>query len=133
MQVNKNDRLWMLAGFVLLVWLLIYGVYEAYKSTSNDSLVKISLKTIIPDASVVKVAGSFNNWQEQCCLMRTSRPNEWAIELTLKPGVYEYMFIVDGEQHMPQQSAGNLHDGLGGRNSVIYVNRTVVKQGGGNV
>lgn len=49
-----------------------------------------------PDAQSVFLAGTFNDWDPAGTPMRRTSSGEWAVELTLAPGRYEYKFIVDG-------------------------------------
>ena len=134
MEKQRNDRFWMLAGLILLVSIFIFSLLQAYKLYQSDhaDLVKVSLKFNIDNANEVRIAGSFNNWQARCCLEKVGS-NEWSIQLQLVPGVYEYVLVVDGEHWVPKQVLGKLKDGLGGQNGVLYVNKTTVRQGGGNV
>ena len=135
MELHRSDKIWTLAGLFLLVGVFVYSLTEGYKIRRDDSnsLVNITLKANIANAHEVKIAGSFNNWQARCCLEKSAASDEWSIQLQLLPGVYEYVFIVDGEHWLPSRQDGKLKDGLGGRNAVLYVNKTLVKQGGGNV
>ncbi len=134
METQRSDKIWMIGGLILLVGICIYSLFEAYKikQASVEQPVRIILKAKITNAQQVKIAGSFNNWQARCCLEKVAGTDEWKIQLQLNPGVYEYVFIVDGEHWVPETANGKLQDGLGGSNGVLYVNRTVVKLGGGN-
>jgi 1,4-alpha-glucan branching enzyme len=44
----------------------------------------------------VFVAGTFNDWNPSAQAMMKSPNGEWAAELRLAPGRYEYKFFVDG-------------------------------------
>ena len=70
------------------------------------------------DASNVRLAGSFTNWQPQYELGRTG-PGMWAITVPLVPGVHDYAFVVDGEHWMADPYAQAVDDGFGGTNSRI--------------
>ena len=135
METQRNDNIWMLSGLLLLVGVFVFSLVQAdkLKQGNEDELVSFTLKANIAKAHEVKIAGSFNNWQAKCCLEKSTDSDAWTIQLQLPPGVYEYVFIVDGEHWVPSNANGKLKDGLGGRNAVLYVNKTVVKQGGGNV
>ncbi len=75
-----------------------------------------------PGASQVYVAGSFNNWQKkQVQLSRASEQGVWVGTLILKPGVYEYMFVVDGEWVADQLARRFMEDGFGRKNALLYV------------
>lgn len=51
------------------------------------------------DAKAVFLAGTFNNWDPAATPMQPTSDNEWAVEMDLAPGRYEYKFVVDGEWH----------------------------------
>ncbi|HEY5617268.1 MAG TPA: glycogen-binding domain-containing protein [Vicinamibacterales bacterium] len=70
------------------------------------------------DASNVRLAGSFTNWQPQYELRRTG-PGMWTITIPLSPGVHDYAFVVDGERWLPDPYAQAVDDGFGGTNSRI--------------
>ena len=135
MNIQSREGFWSISGMLILMSIILISFYEAYKIKQSDhvDLVQITLKARLENASEVKIAGSFNNWQARCCLQKSAVDNEWSIQLSLRPGVYEYMLIVDGEYRTPVDGTGRVKDGLGGSNGVFYVNKTVVKQGGGNV
>ena len=71
----------------------------------------------------VKVAGNFNNWSasERYRLIKED-DGKWTLHLPLKPGKYQYKFIVDGQWREdpsnPQQEIGE----FGQKNSVLEVN-----------
>ncbi len=48
-----------------------------------------------PDARVVALAGTFNNWN-QSQLLFAREGDGWVCRIDLAPGKYEYKFIVDG-------------------------------------
>lgn len=70
------------------------------------------------DASNVRLAGSFTNWQPQYELHQTA-PGIWTITLPLPPGVHDYAFIVNGQRWVADPYAPAVDDGFGGTNSRI--------------
>jgi 1,4-alpha-glucan branching enzyme len=71
-----------------------------------------------PDASSVRLAGSFTDWQPRYELHETA-PGIWTVTLPLSLGVHDYGFIVDGRQWVPDPYAQQVDDGFGGTNSRI--------------
>jgi AMP-activated protein kinase-like protein len=71
-------------------------------------------------ASNVKLAGSFTQWQPQYELHQTS-PGIWAITLPLPLGVHDYAFVVDGQRWVADPYAQAVDDGFGGTNSRIAI------------
>lgn len=71
----------------------------------------------------VNIAGSFNNWSMTVDpLYDREGSGMWTIVLPLPPGKYEYKFIIDGEEWLPDPAnPTTTDDGFGGYNSVISV------------
>jgi 5'-AMP-activated protein kinase regulatory beta subunit len=71
----------------------------------------------------VEVEGSFDNWQSRQTLHRSGN-REFAIVMSLRPGVYQYKFIVDGQwKYAPDQPA--MYDEMGNVNNVLEVQEYV--------
>ena len=73
-----------------------------------------------PDAAVVAVAGSFNNWS-QSQLIFAREGDEWVCRLDLNPGVYTYKFIVDGNWLLDPANPATQEDEAGNVNNVLEV------------
>jgi hypothetical protein len=74
------------------------------------------------DASVVAVAGSFNNWnQSQFIFGREG--DEWVCRIDLDPGVYQYKFILDGDWLLDPSNPDTVEDEAGNVNNVLEVRR----------
>ena len=56
---------------------------------------KVQFEFPSPEATEVYLVGEFNNWDTQANLMKKDRNGLWKTMLTLKPGRYEYRFLVD--------------------------------------
>jgi hypothetical protein len=71
----------------------------------------------------VTIAGSFNNWSMTADpLYDREGTGMWSIILPLPPGKYEYKFIIDGKEWIPDPAnPTTTDDGFGGHNSVITV------------
>ncbi len=71
----------------------------------------------------VNIAGTFNNWSMTADpLYDRDGSGMWAIVLPLPPGKYEYKFIIDSEEWIPDPAnPTTTDDGFGGYNSVISV------------
>jgi 1,4-alpha-glucan branching enzyme len=74
-----------------------------------------------PTAISVCVAGSFNEWHPQLTEMLRGEEGRWTKEVALAPGVYEYLFVVDGEWTPDPAALASTANPYGGRNSVIMV------------
>lgn len=74
-----------------------------------------------PMASRVFLAGSFNDWNPESAALTQVTAGNWRLELSLPPGRYEYLFVVDGKwvaDPLAQDSCPNPHGGI---NSVVQV------------
>ena len=77
-----------------------------------------------PDARQVSLAGSFNRWDPAAHLMTgPDRNGNWNLEIPLAPGRYEYLYLINGAEWVPDPAAPSADDGFGGRNSVLDVPR----------
>jgi hypothetical protein len=73
-----------------------------------------------PEASTVTLAGSFNGWKPTYEL-REAAPGVWTALVPLDPGVYDYTFVVDGKQWVPDPYAPQVDDSFGGTNSRLFL------------
>jgi 1,4-alpha-glucan branching enzyme len=73
------------------------------------------------DAKVVQVAGTFNDWRPEATPLEHTGSGDWAVRLTLKSGLYEYHFVVDGVWTDDPQAEQSVANPFGGLNSVLKV------------
>jgi len=75
-----------------------------------------------PNAQSVSVAGDFNGWNPGHTTLERSDGGIWTVTLPLKPGRYEYMFVIDGTQWIADPLAPeDAGDGFGAKNAVLDV------------
>jgi 1,4-alpha-glucan branching enzyme len=68
------------------------------------------------------VSGDFNKWQVDADVMSRQDGGVWTIDIKLKPGVYSYMFVVDGKAWVTDPDAETYEDdGYGNKNAVMRV------------
>lgn len=71
-----------------------------------------------PQAKVVALAGTFNNWNQSATLC--GRENDaWVCRIDLAPGRYAYKFVIDGNWITDPANAQTEDDGRGNVNSVL--------------
>jgi CubicO group peptidase (beta-lactamase class C family) len=73
-----------------------------------------------PKATIVALAGSFNNWQQTQTLC-ARQGEEWVCRIDLSPGKSIYKFVVDGDWILDPGNPQTENDGNGNVNSVIIV------------
>lgn len=89
---------------------------------SPASGVTVWLTFYAPKAKEVAVAGDFNKWKIDNKILRKQSNGNWVAEMRLKPGVYNYMFVVDGKKWKADPNAALYHDdGFGNKNSVLRI------------
>lgn len=71
----------------------------------------------------VSVAGQFNNWNKDANpLQKGPDGKTWSATVRLRPGVYQYKFVKNGEQWIVDpQAVRNVDDGNGNTNSLLVV------------
>jgi hypothetical protein len=87
-----------------------------------EGAVIVRLSFYAPEARQVAVAGDFNKWTVNSDLMERRNGGLWSIDLTLRPGRYSYMFVLDGGIWVTDPGAESYQDdGFGSRNAVMRV------------
>jgi len=103
---------------IVIILISAASAFGAVKIT--DSGVVFSLDA--PDAKKVYLAGDFNDWSTDADPLKESDVSGfWEITLKLKPGTYEYKFIVDGNWVIDPDNPETSPDPYGGENSIITV------------
>jgi|HubBroStandDraft_2_1064218.scaffolds.fasta_scaffold385552_2 hypothetical protein len=82
---------------------------------------EVTLTFCAPEARVMQVAGTFNDWRPEASPLEHTASGEWAARLMLKSGRYEYRFVVDGEWSDDLQATQSATNPYGGLNSVLKV------------
>jgi hypothetical protein len=87
-----------------------------------EAVVWVQFVVEAPEARSVAVAGDFTRWSPDGTLEDPDGDGVWTGRLPLRPGVHEYMFVVDGERWITDPRADRwVDDGFGNRNAVIAV------------
>ncbi len=76
---------------------------------------------VAPKASKVALTGSFNSWSKSGTPLKKDKNGAWKTDLSLKPGKYEYKFIVDGQWWTDPANRNIVRNPLGSENSVIEI------------
>ena len=94
---------------------------ETPTPVSAPSLVRVNFTFHAPDATRVTLAGDFNNWSTDGLALKRQGEGLWQASLPLKPGRYQYKFIVDGAwAHDPKATESRANE-FGTLNSVVVV------------
>lgn len=88
----------------------------------QEPTVFVRLVLLQPDAQSVSVAGDFNGWNPSQTPLERSDGGMWTATISLKPGRYQYMFVIDGKRWIVDPLASEeATDGFGSRNAVLDV------------
>ncbi|MFN6992408.1 MAG: glycoside hydrolase family 13, partial [Fervidobacterium sp.] len=103
---------------VLIMLVLIISILSFSSVTYKDGKVVFTFKTDI-NANVVYLAGSFNNWSPTSWPMKLV-DGVWTYEVELKPGSYQYKYVIDGKNWKEDPEApAFVDDGFGGKNGAF--------------
>lgn len=87
----------------------------------NGQAIHVQFMLNAPDASSVAISGDFTDWSA-VGLNDSDGDGVWTARIPVKPGVHEYMFLIDGTQWITDPNAERYEeDGYGHRNAVLAV------------
>ncbi len=89
------------------------------QKTTAEKRIEVSLKR--PEARSAAVAGSFNNWDPATTPMQRAGDGTWKAAISLRPGRYEYRFVVDGQWMADPNAKESVGNPYGSTNSVLVV------------
>jgi 1,4-alpha-glucan branching enzyme len=69
----------------------------------------------------VYLAGNFNNWKASANVMKKDKKGIWKAVLSLRPGRYEYRFLVDGNWENDPACCDCVPNEFGSQNCVRIV------------
>ena len=78
-------------------------------------------KLYAPQAKRVSLVGDFNNWDTSALSAKKDSRGNWAVEIKLKPGKYQYKFFVDGSWVNDPRCSTYVTNSFGSQNSVVEV------------
>lgn len=97
-----------------------------YNQLRNEKAVTIKSDSVtfnlfgFTEANQVILSGSFNNWSTHQIKMNKTNLG-WSITIPLKPGYYQYKYIIDGEWRADPSNLLSTDDLQGGVNSELYI------------
>jgi len=84
-----------------------------------EALKRVNFRLSAPEAQNVFLAGDFNGWDVHSHPLKKDSKGTWKISIDLKPGRYEYRFIVDGVWQNDPNCATFAPNPLGSENCVL--------------
>jgi 1,4-alpha-glucan branching enzyme len=94
---------------------------EAKARISTPATVNVRFEFTSAAAGKVCLAGSFNDWSVETTTMDRLGNGQWVKCLPLRPGRYEYRFVLDGKWGDDPQASGFVPNPHGGVNAVVRV------------
>jgi pyruvate/2-oxoglutarate dehydrogenase complex dihydrolipoamide acyltransferase (E2) component len=82
---------------------------------------QVAFEHFSPDAGEIFLVGSFNNWDLTATPLKKGPGGRWTTKLVLKPGHYEYRFVVDGRWQDDPTAARFVANPFGELNCIIEV------------
>jgi len=82
---------------------------------------KVPFEFLAPEAQEVYLAGDFNNWDINANPMKKDKKGLWKTTVSLKPGRYEYRFLVDGNWENDPSCCDCVPNEFGSQNCVRIV------------
>lgn len=73
----------------------------------------------------ISLVGEFNDWSADSTSMMEVSPGVWTVSLRLRPGVYEYQYILNGKQRVTDPTMPQTSSDFGSPNSVVTVSPKV--------
>ena len=83
--------------------------------------VRVGFNLFEPTAKRVALCSDFNGWSSETTAMNRVGEGRWSVTVDLKPGRYQYKFLVDGEWRPDPEARENLVNQFGTLNSVIEI------------
>lgn len=126
----RNVRISPLAGLAAaaaLAFFLVWPLSEPAApngpaATSAAATVYVEFRVEVLGARSVAVAGDFTEWSPRYELQDPDGDGVWTGRVPVRPGVHEYMFVVDGSDWVTDPDAERYaDDGFGNRNAVMVV------------
>jgi Glycogen recognition site of AMP-activated protein kinase len=110
-----------LAGALAVVLVISASLMQGARSTAAvPSRVIVQFRLADTAAREISLVGDFNGWRPEHRLHRVAG-GVWTVDVALAPGVYHYVFVVDGKVLRLDPLAPSVTDGFGGASSRVAV------------
>lgn len=97
--------------------------YHILLKRSNKEEVTITFDPKGKNYSSVKLKGEMNNWNPNEAVFERNG-DVWENSMLVNKGVYQYVFVVDGEEMPDPDNMESVSNGMGGTNSILRVGDT---------
>ena len=99
------------------------GAGTTIAAAAGETVVYVQFVLEAPGATSVAVSGDFNEWDRTLHRLEdVDGDGVWAGRIAIRPGIHEYMFVIDGEEWVTDPRAERYSDdGFGNRNALLAV------------
>lgn len=104
--------------------MVVVGVLSTAGSDDaiSESRVYVQFVVDAPAAETVHLVGDFTEWRPTVELEDADGDGVWSGRVPLRPGVHEYMFVIDGADWVTDPNAASYQDdGFGQQNAIVAV------------
>jgi Glycogen recognition site of AMP-activated protein kinase len=110
-----------MAGALAVVLVISASLMQgARPMAAGASRVIVQFRLADTAAREVALVGDFNSWRPEHRLHQVAG-GVWSVDVALAPGVYHYVFVVDGKVMRLDPLAPRVTDGFGGASSRVAV------------
>jgi hypothetical protein len=109
-----------LAGALALAVVVSTAFLHSATPVSAPARVIVQFRLGDAEAHEVALVGDFNGWRPEHRMHR-STDGVWSVDVALEPGVYDYVFVIDGRSTRLDPLAPRVTDGFGGASSRVAV------------
>src|SRR6188768_3273234 len=86
---------------------------------------RVEFRFYRPDATEVKVVGTFNRWNEQGLPMRSAGNGWWIAETSIAPGEHHFRYIADGHWYTDFAANGVIKNKYGWNSILLMPERSL--------
>ena len=99
-----------------------YQEAENFMANMSSKMKAQTFSLLAPEAKNIYVIGDFNNWNvNESNRLQKMPDGRWEKRIALKPGIYKYKFIVDGEWRHDSNNSKTISNNVGGIDSVLVI------------
>lgn len=110
-----------LAGALALAGVISASLMQsAAPAAAVPAQIVVQFRLADAEAREVSLIGDFNGWRPEHRLHQ-GEAGVWSVDVALAPGVYHYVFVVDGKAMRLDPLAPRVTDGFGGASSRVAV------------
>ncbi|MEO8296120.1 MAG: isoamylase early set domain-containing protein [Gemmatimonadota bacterium] len=118
---RRRTMIWSGLGLAIAAGVAALAVF-AGKSPMPGHAERVSFALEAPSANHVTLVGDFNNWDPQATpLRRVSSNGRWETTVPLRPGRYQFTFMIDGTRWVADPRLPRAVDDFGEPTSVITI------------